>query len=49
MVPRRLIAAATADDAKRLAEASEKLHFQLDELTQQGVQVIVRVATNMRR
>jgi hypothetical protein len=37
-----LIAAAEADDAKRLAEAVEKLHMQLEELTQRGVHVIIR-------
>jgi hypothetical protein len=37
-----LIAAAAADDAKKLAEELEKLHMQLEELTQRGVHVIVR-------
>ena len=37
-----LIAAAKENDAKRLAEELEKLHMQLEELTQRGVQVIVR-------
>jgi hypothetical protein len=37
-----LIAAATADDAKKQAEAVEKLRTQLYELTQRGVHVIVR-------
>jgi hypothetical protein len=37
-----LIAAAAADDAKKLAEAVEQLHMQLEELTQRGVHVIVR-------
>lgn len=37
-----LIAAVAADDAKKLAEAVEKLHMQLEELTQRGVHVIVR-------
>ena len=37
-----LIAAAAADDAKKLAEAVEKLHMELEELTQRGVHVIVR-------
>ena len=37
-----IIAAAAADDAKRLAEAVEKLRMQLEELTQRGVHVIVR-------
>jgi hypothetical protein len=37
-----LIAAATADDAKRLADEVEKLQMQLEELTQRGVHVIVR-------
>jgi hypothetical protein len=37
-----LIAAATADDAKKLAEAVEELRMQLEELTQRGVHVIVR-------
>ena len=37
-----LIAAAAADDAKKLAEAVEKLHMQLEELKQRGVHVIVR-------
>ena len=37
-----LIAAAAADDAKKLADAVEKLHMQLEELKQRGVHVIVR-------
>jgi hypothetical protein len=37
-----LIAAAAADDAKRIAEAVEKLRMQLEELKQQGVHVILR-------
>jgi hypothetical protein len=37
-----LIAAVAANDAKKLAEAAEKLRVQLEELTQQGVHVIVR-------
>jgi hypothetical protein len=37
-----LIAAAAADDAKKLSEAVEQLHMQLEELTQRGVHVIVR-------
>lgn len=37
-----LIAAAAADDAKKLAEAVEKLRMQLEELKQRGVHVIVR-------
>jgi hypothetical protein len=37
-----LIAAAAADDAKRLAEAVEKLHMELEELKQRGVHVILR-------
>jgi len=37
-----LIAAAAADDAKKMAEAVEKLHMELDELTQRGVHVIIR-------
>lgn len=37
-----LIAVATADDAKRLAEEVEQLHLQLEELTQRGVHVIMR-------
>jgi hypothetical protein len=37
-----LIAAAAADDAKRLAEAVERLHMELEELRQRGVHVIVR-------
>jgi hypothetical protein len=40
--PDGLIAAAAADDAKKLAEAVEQLHMQLDELRQRGVHVIVR-------
>lgn len=39
---KELIAAAAADDAKRLAEAMERLHAQLDELKEQGVHVIIR-------
>lgn len=37
-----LIAAAAADDAKRLAETAEKLQMHMEELMQQGVHVIVR-------
>ena len=37
-----LVAAADADDAKRVAEAIEESRMQLAELKQQGVQVIVR-------
>jgi hypothetical protein len=37
-----LIAAAAADDAKRIAEAAENLRMQLEELKQQGVHVILR-------
>jgi hypothetical protein len=37
-----LVAAAQADDAKRLAEAVAQLEMQLRELEQRGVQVIVR-------
>jgi hypothetical protein len=37
-----MIAAAAADDAKRLAEAIERLQRQLEELKQRGVHVIVR-------
>jgi hypothetical protein len=37
-----LIAAAAADDAKRLAEAIEKLQMELEELKQRGVHVIIR-------
>ncbi len=37
-----LIAAVAADDAKKLAEAVEKRHMQLEELRQRGVHVIVR-------
>jgi hypothetical protein len=37
-----LIAAAAADDAKKLAEAVEKLRMQLEELKQRGVTVIIR-------
>lgn len=40
--PEGLIAAAAADDAKKLAEAVEKLRMQLEELKQRGVHVIVR-------
>ena len=40
-----LIAAAAADDAKKLAEAVEKLHMQLNELSQRGVHVIVQDAS----
>jgi hypothetical protein len=40
--PEELIEAAEADDAKRLAEAVEKLRMQLEELKQRGVHVIVR-------
>src|SRR4051812_33244846 len=36
-----LIEAAAADDAKKLAEAIEKLHMDLAELKQRGVHVIV--------
>jgi hypothetical protein len=37
-----LIAAAAADDAKKLAETVEKLRMQLEELKQRGVTVILR-------
>jgi hypothetical protein len=37
-----LIAAAAADDAKRLADAIEKLQTELEELKQRGVHVIIR-------
>ena len=37
-----IIAAAAADDAKRLADAVEKLQMQLKELKERGVHVIVR-------
>jgi hypothetical protein len=37
-----LMAAAAADDAKKMAEAAVKLHMELEELQQQGVHVIVR-------
>ena len=37
-----LIAAVTADDAKKLAEAVKKSHMELEELRQQGVHVITR-------
>ncbi len=37
-----LIAAVAADDAKKLAEAVEQLHMQLEELRQRGVHVITR-------
>jgi hypothetical protein len=37
-----LIAAATADDAKRAAEAVELLHLQLEQLKEQGVHIVVR-------
>ncbi len=37
-----LIASAAADDAKRLADAVEKLQMQLKELKERGVHVIVR-------
>jgi hypothetical protein len=37
-----LIAAAAADDAKRIVEAAEQLHMHMEELKQQGVHVIVR-------
>jgi hypothetical protein len=37
-----LIAAATADDAKKMAEAVEKLHMELEDLRQRGVHVIIR-------
>jgi biotin-(acetyl-CoA carboxylase) ligase len=36
------MAAAAADDAKKLAEEVMKLHMELEELQQQGVHVIVR-------
>ena len=38
----KLIAAAAADDAKKLAEAVEKLRMQLKELEERGVHVIIR-------
>ena len=37
-----LIAAAVADDTKKIAEAAENLRMQLEELKQQGVHVILR-------
>jgi hypothetical protein len=37
-----LIAAAAADDAKKMAEAVEKLHMELEDLRQRGVHVIIR-------
>ncbi len=37
-----LIAAAAADDAKKMADAVEKIHMELEELAQRGVHVIVR-------